>query len=425
MENESESETKDTKPQKTADKRITGTTTDIQLVPDFFREEYSHRQAVDLKDHYQCYVAWLREQGKNPDENEGLAPSNVPIVFSRTVQFHRRVWEWIGRYTTQFTHEHADSFEQDLDADHIKKDSGEPYSESSKRKMQESVVKYFLWRACIKGGKPWKPNLTFQQTDFEQADYFTLEERSALYEATLTYEDFGRYNNLSPEVRDRRKSLLAQKLGKPKAEVTPDDFERCQTSWKIPSLISVSLDLGPRPKLIEKFLLKWYKPAKGEFQIPKEGAVKNDHYWNCAGSSRTMRLLSRWKKQRATLPKYDESDRLWLNREGNPYSSTSLNYLLRNLLDETGIEQADRQLVWTSIRRSTATYLAHLENLQYAKEQLRHNSLQSTLRYVEVPVEFCRNTLDLLAGVSESGATLKGEYQLSEESSAPLEVLLE
>ncbi|WP_135851102.1 site-specific integrase [Halorussus salinus] len=423
MNNESEFETQRTNisKQNGGDKRSVETTYSIQLVPDFFREEYSHRQVVDLEDHYHGYVVWLREQGKNPDEDEGIASSNVPIVFSRTVQFHRRVWEQLGKYTTRFTHEHADEYEQDLKDDNVTKESGEPYVESSKRKLQEAVVKYFLWVSWTKGGEPWKPSLTFSQSDFQQSDYFTLEEREALYEAALTYDDLGRYSDLSPEARERQKGYLAQKLGKPKSDVTPDDFEQCRRSWEIPSLISASLDLGPRPKLIERCLLKWYKPAKGEFQIPKEGAVKNDQYWNNPVSSRTLRLLDRWEKQRSSLHKYDESEHLWLNREGNPYSSKTLNYLLDNLLEEAGIGQANRRLTWTSIRRSTGTYLAYVEGLHHAKCQLRHMSMQATLVYVEIPVEAYRDALDQLTVLSETNSA--DGHPLSGDSSVPMEVL--
>lgn len=138
-------------------------------------------------------------------------------------------------------------------------------------------------------------------------------------------------------------------------------------------------------------------------------------------SSRTDRLLNRWKKQRSSLSKYDESEHLWLNREGNPYNSKTLNYLLDNLLEEAGIEQDDRRLTWTSIRRSTGTYLAYIEGLQLAKEQLRHKSLQATLIYVEIPVEAGRNALDQLTVLSETTST--DSQSLSSSSSVPLEVL--
>lgn len=370
---------------------------DAMLVTESMRDEFSYRQVTDLEVHYRGYHDWLRQRGKDPERNIGLAPSAVRYLLYRTQQFHHWVWETTSEYTTCFTHAHADRYEQSLVTDEICTQSGEPYAEGSKRKLQEAIVKYFHWRACTDERNAWEPNVRFSQSEHDPVDYFTLEERNQLYEATLTYDDLGRYNDLSPEERERRKRYLAQKMGKPKAEVTPADFETCRTSWKVPSLVSVSLDLGLRPIEVRRSCLEWYKPEKGVFQIPKKDATKSKRYWESALGSRSNQLLARWVDQRSTVPKYDNSQSLWLTREENPYQSDSLNYLLGNLLEEAGIGQSNRKLSWYSIRRSTGTYLAYFRSLAYAKEQLRHQSLQSTLVYVELPVEARRNALDQLS----------------------------
>ena len=361
------------------------------------RDELTYRQVQDLDSHYRAYHDWLLNQGKDPERNIGLAATAVRYLFYRTQQFHRWVWSNRGKYTTHFTHAHADEYEQALAVDDIRTRSGETYAEGSKRKLQGAVIKYFLWKASTVGSEPWEPSIRFSQQEYDPVDYFTIEERDLLYEAALTYDDLGKYNDLSPEERDRRKRYLAQKLGKPKTDVTPADFEMCRKSWMVPSLVSVSLDLGLRPMEVERSWSGWHKPQKGVFQIPKEESTKSESYWESVLSHRSNQLLSRWRDQRTTIPKYDDSDSLWLNREGNPFKSDSLNYLLANLLEEAGIAQSNRRLSWYSIRRSTGTYLTYFRSLAYAKEQLRHKSIQSTLAYVELPVEARRNALDQLS----------------------------
>lgn len=393
----------------------------VELVPEDIRDELAYRQKWDLEAHYREYRDWLQQQGKDPAKNVGLASTAVRYLFYRTKQFHQWVWEDTHRYTTHFSHDQASQYEKALVKDEIRTESGEPYTEGSKRKLQSAVKKYFLWKACIGDGEPWEPNIRFSQSEYDQVDYFTLDEREQLYEAALTYDDLGKYNDLSPEERERRKGYLAQKMGKPRSEITPSDFETCRTSWKIPSLVSVSLDLGTRPIFVERCQYEWYKPEKGVFQVPKESAGKDESYWESALSNRSNQLLARWADQRATIPEYDNSQSLWLNREGNPYRSASLNYLLDNLLEEADIDQSNRKLTWYSIRRSTGTYLTYFRSLAYAKEQLRHKSLQSTLGYVELPVEARRNALNQLSREDPLGFQSTRRQSSSESDSPSLE----
>ena len=223
----------------------------IDLLPGPVREELTYRQTRDLECHYRQYRNWLRDTGKNPKRNIGYAPQSVHTKFHRTLQFHRWVWDHVGRITSGFDRSHADEYEKALAEDAVRKDDGEPYSEGSKRKFQQAVKNYFCFGACCLGGKLWKPNLEFSQREFNEPDYFTLDERQRLYQASLTYDDMGNYDDLSPEERDRGKGFLAQKLEKPKSEVSPDDFEVCRTSWKVPSIVSVTLDLGARPASVD------------------------------------------------------------------------------------------------------------------------------------------------------------------------------
>jgi hypothetical protein len=54
--------------------------------------------------------------------------------------------------------------------------------------------------------------------------------------------------------------------------------------------------------------------------------------WEVVLSSEATRALGNWMDERDALKKYDDSDAIWLTKYGNPYSSGSLNSLLKNSL---------------------------------------------------------------------------------------------
>jgi hypothetical protein len=392
---------------------------EFELVPESVRNELNFRQAKIIAEQYKEYQHWLRNKGKNPDREIGYSDKSVRNKFHRTTQYHRWLWNRLERITLRFDPEYADDYEQALDDDEIKREDGGDYSEGSKRKLQQAAVNWHDFRHSVYNAQPWSPNLNFSQTEHKQADYFTLDEREQLYEASLTYDDQGKYDDLSPDDRESRKIYLAQKLGKPKSEVLPSDFEACRKSWKVPSIISVSLDIGARPSFIERCRNRWFKPNKGVIKIPKGESPKNNAYWESSLSSRSVDMLNRWVSQRAGSSKYSDSDLLWLNREGNAYHAGPLNHLLNRLIDKTGIDQSNRKLTWTSIRRSTGTYLAYFRSLAYAKQQLRHRSRSSTLLYVELPVEARQDALDQLTSRTFESS---GQNHLEQATNLPHEM---
>jgi site-specific recombinase XerD len=75
--------------------------------------------------------------------------------------------------------------------------------------------------------------------------------------------------------------------------------------------------------------------------------------------------------------KYDETDALWLTRHANPYSSSSLRYVLDSVCE---IAEIDRDLSWYTIRHSTGTYMAREEGLAAAQSQLRHHRTETTMK---------------------------------------------
>jgi integrase len=82
------------------------------------------------------------------------------------------------------------------------------------------------------------------------------------------------------------------------------------------------------------------------------------------------------------MPKYEDTNAIWLTRQDNPYRSSSLRYLNLKLCEIAGINTEHRSLSWYSIRHATRTFFAKKGTIADAKEQLRHTSSQTTKKYI-------------------------------------------
>nr|WP_233204265.1 tyrosine-type recombinase/integrase [Halegenticoccus soli] len=129
-------------------------------------------------------------------------------------------------------------------------------------------------------------------------------------------------------------------------------------------------------------------------RIPKEQSSKNVGNWIVGMQQRTVDILERWLNQRAAYEKYEDTDRLWLTRQANPYQTASLRYVLHRLCELADISTENRQMSWYAIRHSTGTYMTREEDLAAAQTQLRHHSPETTMKYDQTPVEDRRNALD-------------------------------
>nr|WP_245698861.1 site-specific integrase [Halopelagius longus] len=175
-------------------------------------------------------------------------------------------------------------------------------------------------------------------------------------------------------------------------DIGREEFERAN-GFKVPSLVWVSLDVGLRPIEVERAKVSWCDYDNAVLRIPANDSAKNHDNWSVSLQSRTAEILQRWTEERRLYDKYGETDRLWLTREGNPYQSTALKYVLGKLTDLAGIETEDRQLSWYAIRHSVGTYMAREEGLAAAQAQLRHHSVRTTMKYDQAPVEDRRDAL--------------------------------
>ncbi len=358
----------------------------VVVVPDPTKRLLNARQVEDYRVHREKMIKWLLNLGKDPDKAEGYAQTTILRGAYRNDNFYRWVWnnETDG-YTTQITPEHADEYVEHL-----------AYSNESnthKANCVKSLKRLFKWRHHEFGDDKWTTDMTFSREQSSPRDYFTQEERQKLREAALEYGSIPEYRNLTPEERSRWKAYLAQRLDKPKSEVTPDDWQKAN-GWKITTLLWTSMDTGLRPVEVENATIHWVDTENGVLRIPREDSSKNQDNWHVALQDRTTRFLKKWLEERKQYDKYQDSDKIWLTRFGNPYQTHSLRYVLESLCEHANISTDNRKISWYAIRHSVGTYMSHVEGLGAAKAQLRHKSEKTTMKYDQAPVEERKDALD-------------------------------
>lgn len=322
------------------------------------------------------FAKWLLERGKKPKGFKGYSEYTARDTLYRTDQFARYVWEKTG-FTLEFSHQQADDYMEAVLKDD---DSGDEHAAGTLKALKR-LMRYQQsnddelpdWEC------PWEVSTT-QEKKRSISDVFSESEIEKLYAASLTYNDIPAYNDLSPEDRSDWKAYIAQALQKPKAEVEPGDWSRID-NWKIPSLVKVGIDAAFRPVEVQRSSTEWLDLEEQRLIIPAEDASKSDSSWRVGLGDMATRALRNWLEQRDTMSKYDDTDAIWLTREGNPYSSSSLRYLVLNLCEQAGIDPANRSVSWYSIRHATGSYLSKEGTIEQAREQLRHQSMETTRKY--------------------------------------------
>ena len=358
---------------------------DIPVIPEPAEEYLNPRQCQAYREYREDFIEWLWVFGKNPEKADGYSKAVVKNTAYRTDQFSRWVWQ-NNEYTTNFTHSLADSYLRYL--------AGEDSSNSHKDKCAKAVKRLFKWYCFEKGGEEWEPKITFSESQSSKPqDYLTKNERKQIRESALEYGSIPAYNTVTPQERSQWKAYLAQRFGKPKSEIGLEDWDRAN-GWKIPSLVWVSLDSGLRPVEVERATLSWVDLENGVLRIPKEDSSKNRDNWIVGIRDQTTKVLARWLEERENYPQYSESDNIWLTREGNPYNSHSLSYLLKQLCKIAGIDTEHRSMSWYSIRHSVGTYMTREDGLAATRDQLRHQSKKTTMRYDQTPVEDRKDALE-------------------------------
>jgi len=359
----------------------------IQTAPKPSRVQLSDKQITDYRHHRSKLLKWCLNIGKDPDEAEGYALDTIRVRAGHIDRFYRWVWDTKDGYTTRVTEAQADDY---LKALAYRDD----ISRSAANKYKKALQMLFRWRDWELGeDHDWDPALKFSTNDTssQPRDYLTREERQELREGVLRLGDeIPHYKSVTPEERTRIKKLLAVRLSKPLEDVGKADWAE-ERSWKYPSMIYTALDAGLRPVEVGRATVEWVDVSNCVLRIPKDESSKNRENWTVALGDRTADYLDRWLTERASYPKYDERDELWLTRRGNSYSSSSCNGLLDRVLEHTDI---DRDVTFYAIRHSTGTFMSAEAGLSATQQQLRHKSPQSSLKYDHAPAEERRDALD-------------------------------
>ncbi|QFU81676.1 tyrosine-type recombinase/integrase [Natronorubrum aibiense] len=358
----------------------------FEIVPRKAETYLNSKQLVDYENKRREFVEWLLVFGKKPEKVEGYSEYTARATTYRIGVFERYVWEKEEEYVPVLTRDHADDYVMHL--------AKEDYSGSHRCNTRDALVRYFKWRHHQHGEEKWEPKISFSKDQNTQPrDFLTVQERRKVREAALDYGSIPSYRSLSPEERAEWKKYVSQRLRKPLEEVSPDDWERVN-GWKLTSIVWTSLDAGLRPAEVGRAKVSWVDTENEVLRIPVEESTKNRDNWLVSISSQTAEALERWIEERDQRELYDDTDALWLTRFGNPYDSQSLKRLLHNLCEEAGIDTENRKMSWYSIRYSVGTYMTREEDLAAAQAQLRHRSVQTTMKYDAAPVEDRQDALD-------------------------------
>lgn len=355
----------------------------IPIVPEPSREFLNDRQLVAYRTHREEFIEWMLLRGKDPEQYEGYAHASADRRASMTDKWFR--WVWTEKndncYTIGVTHTDA--------MEYVKFIALQDYSDSYTSNIQKSLKCYFRFT-----GNEWDPDVHFRENSSATApkDYFTMDERQQLREAALEYGSVPSYLTLQADERPKWTRLLARRFGVPQEDIDVSHFKRAN-GFKVPSMVWASLDAGLRPIEVGNATTEWVDVENAVLRIPKDESSKVSENFVVSLRNDTADLLGEWLDERELYPRYDGTDGLWRTRNGQPYGSSSLKYLLNRLTEVVDI-RSEKSVTWYMIRHSTATYMAREEDLAAAQAQLRHTSIKTTAKYDQTPPEDRRDALD-------------------------------
>lgn len=334
----------------------------------------------DFKQFKIDFIEWLLTEGKDTYRKEGFAESTTTTTHYKIEEAYRWLWNETKEYSTEFPQDRATQL-----LDELMKFSDHPDSyiyivEKSLRRL----FKYF--RESKNRELPeWEHDIPVEPSrdsgkDEHIKDRFYPEEMNRLYEAALKEYSIKSYWNLTAEERQELKRMIAQQQGVAKADIGPEEFKQA-SSWKYPSIIAVTSDLGLRPIEVGKMKKSWISLQREEITFPSKEAVKSKSSWTCEISSKSRNALENWLQERQTYDKYNDTDYLWLTKYGNQYGSGSLNRVLETLIERAEINESNRTLTYYSFRHGAASMWTENEGISKAAEQLRHANLKTTNGY--------------------------------------------
>lgn len=335
--------------------------------------------AEDFRHFKETFLKWLLTDGKDTYRSEGYSETTVKTTHYKVDEAYRWLWEEEGEYTKDLSPEKATELLEYL----VLKT---PHPDGYVYTFEKSLRRLFKFKREVESAHfdEWEHDIPLDTSDDTTTtkDRFYAQEMQTLFRTSMEEYSVKSYHNktMTSEERDNIKALLAQRFEKPKSEIGPGDFKRAN-SWKIPSIIAVTADVGLRPIEVGHLKTSWVNLHNQKLIIPAEQAVKSDQSWECILSAKTVNALENWMEERKRYVQYEDTDHLWLTKMGNPYGSGSLNRLLNKLMETAEIDERGRSLSWYSFRHGVATLWAEEEGIYRAKNQLRHKNIETTLRY--------------------------------------------
>jgi len=320
----------------------------ISIVPKKNENYLTEKERSDYLKYRKTFLKYLIRQGKNPQKAEGYSPYSVGMTANRVGRFDRWVWDKHDAYVVPPTEEDAQDFMQEV--------AFRDVTEATKGKIMEALLRYSKWLSNRQGRTEWEFEWAFQSGGGNNGprDFLTEEEREKVRRGALELGD----------------------------------------GWKRTSIVWTALDAGLRPVEVGKARTGWVDVENGILRIPREESSKNEGNWRVGLTPRTSNALESWLEERAEDEMYDDTDALWLTRNGNQYGGNQLSRVLRTVCDKVGIDHEDRSMSFYTIRHSVGTYMTKERDLAATKAQLRHNDVKTTMKYDQAPVEDRIEALD-------------------------------
>lgn len=344
-------------------------------------ESFSEMIQDDYKQYKISFIRWLVNEGKDAYRGEGFSESTVRTTHYKVDEVYQWLWEEEEEFTKELTPEQATVL-----LDTLMRRSSHP--DSYVYTFEKCIRRLFKYKREAQNRQipEWDHDIPIEPSrnsdDSEKIkDRFYPEEMNRLYEAALEKYSIKSYSNLTPDERAEIKRLISQQKGIKLENVSKDHFKNF-SSWKYPSIVSVSSDLGLRPIEVGKMQPTWIDLERNVINIPAKESTKNKEAWNCEISSTSRNALKHWLQERQSYEKYDGKDELWLTKYGNRYNSANLSGVLNQLIEEAGIEGSNRTLSWYSFRHGVASLWTEKEGIAKAAEQVRHSNLKTTRKYL-------------------------------------------
>lgn len=356
-------------------------------------ESFSEMIHDDYKQYKTTFIRWLMNEGKDTYRGEGFSDSTIRTTHYKIEEVYRWVWEREEEFTKDITPEQATEL-----IDFLMRRTDHP--DSYVYTFEKCIRRLFKFKREKQNRQipewdhdiPVEPSRNSDKSEHIK-DRFYPDEMNRLYEAALEEYSIKSYHNMTPDERAELKRFISQQQGIKLEDVSKDDFKNV-SSWKYPSIVSVTCDLGLRPIEVGKMQTSWLDLERNNINIPARKSTKNKESWSCEISSMSRNALENWLQERQSYEKYNGESEVWLTKYENRYNARNLNRVLDQLIEAADLQGSNRTLSWYSFRHGVASLWTEKEGLEKAAEQLRHSNIKTTRKYTRKNQQTDKNHAD-------------------------------